>query len=241
MMRFVDIAVRWLFVLCLPVMIFTASIAWAVNSQWFYEYGFEKYGVSQTTGLASSELHKAASGLISYFNSGEEFINLTVIKDGKPFALFNEREIIHLKDFKGLIQLDYRVLLGTGIFVLVYAVTELFFRKKERRRLARAVITGGGVTLGLILFLGLWALVDFDGFFLQLHLISFANNFWLLDPTKDYLIMLFPEGFWYDVTMFCVLLMVGMAVVLSGAAGGYLLASRRKARLMNSSTAPEER
>ena len=233
MMRFLDIITRWLFILCLPALIFTASIAWAVNSQWFYEYGFEKYGVSQTTGLSSSELEKVASGLISYFNSDDEFIDLTVIKDDKPFTLFNEREIVHLRDFKGLIRLDYRVLLATGIYVLAYAGTSLFFRRKEYRRLAWAVVGGSGITLGFILFLGLWAIVDFDGFFLQLHLISFANDFWLLDPAKDYLIMLVPQGFWYDVTMFCVLLMVGLASILIAVAGGYLLVRRRKAKLMN--------
>ena len=31
-------------------------------------------------------------------------------KDGKPFELFNQQEVIHLEDVKGLIWLDYRVL-----------------------------------------------------------------------------------------------------------------------------------
>jgi integral membrane protein (TIGR01906 family) len=74
-------------------------------------------------------------------------------------------------------------------------------------------------------------MLDFDRFFLQFHLISFANDLWQLDPTKDYLIMLFPQGFWYDATLFCALGTVVMAVVLAGMAGGYLLLIRRKAML----------
>ena len=69
----------------------SASIGWAVNSLWLYKYGFEKYNVSRTTDLAEAELEKAATGLISYFNSGEEYISLTVIKDGKSFELFPSR------------------------------------------------------------------------------------------------------------------------------------------------------
>ena len=133
-MRTLNVIAKWLFMPCLPVLLLSASIAWAVNSQWLYEYGFRKYDVSQTTGLAQPELEKAASGLIGYFNSGEEYISLSVIKDGKPFELFNHREVIHLKDVKGLIWLDYWVLLGTLIYVLAYLGLYLFWQKGRYRQ-----------------------------------------------------------------------------------------------------------
>ncbi len=222
-MKVAGIAAKWLFVLCLPVVLLTASIGGAVNSLWLYRYGFEKYGVSQTTGIADTELEKAAAGLISYFNSDEEFISITVVKDGKPFVLFNQREVAHFKDVKGLIRLDYTVLLWTLVYSLVYTLTALFWRKRMYwRRLARGVIGGSSITLGLMLALVLGTLLGFDQLFLQFHLLSFANDFWLLDPTTDYLIMLFPRGFWYDV-----FLLVGSAtalgaVVLGGVAAWYL-------------------
>ncbi len=212
---------KWLFIICLPLVLLTASIAWAVNSSWLYEYGFEKYGISQKTGLAQPELDKAANGLIQYFNSDEQNINLTAVKDGRSFELFNQREVAHLYDVKGLIRLDYRVLLGTLIYVLGFAGISLFWRR-NRRQLARSVIAGSGLSLILVLALGLGTLFNFDRLFLQFHLISFANELWQLDPTKDYLIMLFPGGFWYDVTMFCVMAIVTGTVVLGGVSGWYL-------------------
>ena len=223
------ITVRWLFILCLPALLLTASIAFTVNSQWLYEYGFDKYNVGQTTGLSDSELERTASGIIDYFNSNEDFIDLTVIKEGQRLTLFNQQEVAHLKDVKGLIWLDYRVLMGTGAYILVYIVVSLCWLTKEGlRQLAKAVIGGSGLTIGLILLLGLLALLDFDKFFLQFHLISFANDLWQLDPAKDYLIMLFPRGFWYDATLFCAGLTVVPAVILAGVAGGYLLITRRR-------------
>ena len=105
-MKILGIAAKWVFILCLPVLLLTASIAWATNSLWLYEYGFEKYDISRATSLAQPELINAAAGLISYFNSGEEDIDLVVVKDGKSFELFNEREVVHLRDVKGLIQRD---------------------------------------------------------------------------------------------------------------------------------------
>lgn len=227
--KILGIIARWLFILCLPLMLLTAVIGIAVNSHWLYQYGFDKYDISQTTGIDNTELEKAADGLIDYFNSNEELIDLTVIKDGQPFTLFSQKEIAHLKDVKGLIWLDYRVLLATGGYVLLYAVVSLCWLKEEcRRKLAKAAVIGSGAAIGLILALGLAALVDFDGFFLQFHLISFANDLWLLDPARDYLIMLFPQGFWYDATIFVALATAGLAVITGGLGGGYLLYRRRQ-------------
>ena len=195
----------------------TASISGAVNSLWLYKYGFEKYGISQTTGLADSELEKAAAGLISYFNSDEETISLTVVKDSKPFELFNERETGHLRDVKELFRLNYRVLTGTLFYALGY-IGVYFFWRKDRRQLARGLIGGSGLTLGLMLVLGVGMLLNFDRLFWQFHLISFTNELWLLDPTKDYLIMLFPSGFWFDTALFCALATAGLAIILGGVA-----------------------
>ena len=229
-MRIIGIAARWLFMLCLPLLLLTASIAWAANSPWLYEYGFQKYGISQTTGLAEEELEKAATGLIGYFNSDEEYISLTVLKDGEPFKLFNQREVGHLKDVKGLIRLDYRVLLGTLIYALGCAGVSLLWRRQRYwRQLALGAIGGSGLTLALMLALGLGALLNFDQLFWRFHLISFTNELWQLDPAKDYLIMLFPQGFFYDAALFCALATVTGAIILGGVAGSYLLSIRKKA------------
>jgi len=228
-LRILGIGAKWLFILCLPILLLTASICWGVNSHWLYEYGFEEYDVSQKTGLAEVELEKAATGLISYFNSGEANISLTVIKDSKPFELFNQYEVIHLRDVKGLIRLDYWVLLGTLIYTLGYAGASLFWRRKRYwRRLGWGVVSGSGITLALMLAIGLGILLNFDQLFYQFHLLSFTNEFWQLDPTKDYLIMLFPGDFWYDAAIFCAGITVGMAIILGGVAGGYLWATRRR-------------
>lgn len=229
-MRILGIAGKWLFMLCLAILLLTASIGGAANSLWLYKYGFGKYDISQTSGLAEVELEKAATGLISYFNSDEEYISLTVVKDGEPFELFNQREVAHLRDVKGLIWLDYWVLLGALIYTLVYAGVSLFWRRRRYwRRLAWGAVGGSGITLFLMLALGLGTLLNFDQLFLQFHLISFTNELWQLDPAKDYLIMLFPQGFWYDATVFCAVITAVGAVVLGGVSGGYLLFTRRRA------------
>jgi len=228
-LKSLGITAKWVFILCLPILLLTASIGWAVNSFWLYKSGFDKYYVSLTTGLEESELEKAAGGLIGYLNSDEEYISLTVIKDGKPFELFNEREAVHLKDVKKLIRLDYRVLLGTLVYALAYAGVCLFWQRKEHwRRLAWGVVGGSSLTLIVMLALGIGALLDFDRLFIQFHLLSFTNEFWMLDPATDYLIMLFPADFWYDTAILCAGITAGLAKVLGGVSGGWLVFNRGK-------------
>ena len=224
-MRAAIIAAKCLFIICLPVLLLTASVSLAVNSQWLYEYGFDEYGVSRTTGLDRAELSKAAAGLIDYFNSGKETISITVEKDGAPFELFNEREVAHLRDVKGLFRLVYRVLLGSLVYALAYLGLSLFWWR-DRRWLAGGLVGGGGLTIVLMLALGIGTLLDFNNLFLQFHIISFANDLWMLDPTRDYLIRLFPRGFWFDAALFCVLVSI-IGAVISGGVGVWYLVSRR--------------
>jgi len=233
-LKALNFAAKWLFSLCLPILLLTVSIGVAVNSHRLYKYGFEKYDIIQTTGIAEAELEKAATGLISYFNSGEEDISLTVIKDGEPFELFNQREVAHLRDVKGLIRLDYWVLLGTLIYALSYAGVSLFWQRgRYWRRLGWGVMSGSGITLALMLALGLGILLNFDQLFWQFHLFSFTNELWQLDPARDYLIMLFPGGFWYNAALFCAGITAGLAIILGGVAGGYLRASRANRTLQS--------
>ncbi len=230
-MRNLDTVARVIFIAALPALLISAAIAFEFNSLWLYKDGFEKYNVSQTTGLAEAELEKAATGLIGYFNSDEEYISITLVKDGQPFELFNQREVLHLKDVKQLVRLDYRLLLGTAIYVGAYAGVCLWRRKKSRHRLARAVIIGSGIALGMIVVMGVGSTIQgFDQLFTQLHFLAFTNELWMLDPSRDLLIMLFPEGFWYDTAMLFGQIVAGVAGTLLGVAGIYLWRVRRRAK-----------
>jgi len=219
---------RVIFILALPALLISAAIAFEFNSLWLYKDGFEKYNVSQTTGLAEVELEKAAAGLISYFNSDEEYISLTVIRDNQPFEIFNQREVAHLKDVKQLVRLDYRLLLGTAIYIGAYAGVFLWRRRKLRQQLARAAIIGSSIALGMIIVMGVGSVVlDFGQMFTRFHFLAFTNELWMLDPSRDFLIMLFPEGFWYDASVLFGMIVAGVAGTIIGVAGGYLWRMRR--------------
>jgi integral membrane protein (TIGR01906 family) len=226
--KVLGIIAQWLFILCLPFLLFTASLAWAVNSHWLYNYGFEKYSVVQTPELKEFPLEEIADELIDYFNSGEEYVSITVTIDGESFDLFTPEETIHFKDVKDLIWLDYWVLGGTLLYVLAYAAVSLFWRRKRYwRKLVWTVFGGACLTLVFMLLLGIGTLLGFDALFYNFHLLFFSNELW---SAEGYMLLLFTEEFFYDAALFCALGSGGLALILGGASGGWLLFTRKKAR-----------
>jgi len=228
-MKIMGIIAKWLFILCLPFLLLTASLGWAVNSHWLYNYGFEKYSVVQTPELAEFDLEAIADELIDYFNSGEDYVSITVTSDGEPFELFTPEETIHFKDVKGLIRLDYWVLGGTLLYVLAYAAVCLFWRwKRYWRQLAWAVFGGACLTLAFMLALGVGTLLGFDQLFWQFHLLFFSNEFW---SAEGYMLLLFTGEFFYDAALFCALGSGGLALIIGGLSGGWLIFTRKRAKV----------
>ena len=147
-------------------------------------------------------------------------------QDGKTIPLFNTEEIIHFKDVKNLFRFDYDVLLGTFLYCLAFSLVSLFWQNGTgRKKLARDTIIGSAVTLGLMLLMGIGALLNFDTLFYDFHLIAFSNQFWSVEGN---MLLLFPDGFWYDAAIYSVITIALMAVILGGVSWAYLTCRRRK-------------
>lgn len=212
-----------LFVICTPLLLISLNLGFMVNTNQLYEYGFDKYDIPEVTGIDSDELARAADHLIDYFNGSEDSPQIRVAKNAEEINLFSQREIDHLKDVKGIIQLFYLILWITLGYVVIYLAVGFIIRKRDfLRPLMKRLFQGGILTITLFAFVGIWALIDFDSLFLRFHLTSFQNDLWQLDPSQDYLIMMFPEGFFSDAALLLVGDTVLEAMILIGASWLYL-------------------
>jgi integral membrane protein (TIGR01906 family) len=211
-------AAQWVFIVCLPVMLLAAVIGFLANSLWLYEYGAHKYGVGQSLAeaglkLTDAELSGIYAGLISYYNSDEERVNVTVTQDEKIVSVFTPEEVLHFKDVKGLIRLDYKILLGALVYFLVYIGLNLFLWR-DRRRLGWGLLRGGIFTLAVLLILVvLDRLFGFDELFLQFHFMFFNNLFW---STQGNMLLLFPENFFIDAATIGAGIIAGLAIIIGG-------------------------
>ena len=217
------------FIVAVPVFLISTNLRYVVNAESRYRDGFETYQIPAVTGITLDQLMVGARGLIAYFNSDQEFVDVTVQRDGRPFALFNPREILHLKDVKALIQLMFRLNLATGVYGAFYVLwLGVWYRNRFGRPLAWALLGGGALTIALLLAVAVAATSDFDSLFLQFHFLSFRNDLWQLDPRTDFLIAMYPEGFFYDATVFLALASALEAGAIGALSAAYLVLGRRR-------------
>lgn len=230
-MRYITKIASLLFILSIPLILFTFNLALTVNLPPIYYYEFSKYNVGNYTvgdftNLDSSELKQIAGGIPYYFNSGgdEEPIGLKV--RGKE--LFNEKEKVHMVDVKKLVRLDYKILLLLSLYAAAFTLSKGFtFSRGIWRNYFKILLWGSCVTLGLILAMGLMLIFNFQGFFLAFHLLSFTNMFWILDYSTDNLINLFPSGFFFDASLYLTMATAFEAVLMAAISAKYLLKTRK--------------
>ena len=221
--------VLWtLFIVVVPLFLVTSSISWAFNSPGLYNDGFEKYSISRISGITDADLRQVGADIRHYINSGDEPLVVTTRIFGEKRDLFNNREISHMKDVKQLVRGVYVLALVSAVYLAAMTVVGFSLQKVWFvSALAKRLTWGGGLTLILIVVFGIAALAGFDSVFLKFHQLSFANDLWQLDPRTDYLLIIFPQGFWFDATMVVLALTVAGAVALAVASGGYLLWRRQ--------------
>ena len=129
-------------------------------------------------------------------------LSVSVPIRGVKRELFNEREVAHMRDVKGLVKGVYLTAMVSALFVLgVAGAGFALYSRPFSASLARLVLWGSGITIGFVLVVGLLSLLGFDQLFLVFHQLSFSNNLWQLDPYQDYLIVMFPQGFWFDTSV----------------------------------------
>lgn len=201
-LRIVRGFIFWLLVLCMPLLFLTSALRWAVSEIKLYEYGFNKYEIELSTGISSPELKSIAMQLIDYFNSRTDSAQVVVGMGERKAVLFSEKELIHLRDVRDLVRLNNMVQMSTLITVVICILVLVLLSRQRRLILVKAVLLGSGLTLGLMITLALWCWLGFDQLFYLFHVASFRNDYWMLNPAEDYLIRLFPEGFFYDAALF---------------------------------------
>jgi integral membrane protein (TIGR01906 family) len=220
-----------LFIIAIPLALIGTNVRYIANEQRVYEYAIDQYNTPATTGIARGDLVRASTELRAYFNNNAEFINTTVTQGGREVALFNERETLHLKDVKSLFHLTFALQEVALVYVMAYVVgVFVWARERPLRTLAFHTLGGGLLTIAIIGALGGLAISGFDQTFERFHMIAFSNNLWQLDPRTDHLVQMFPEGFWFDVTMFVGLLTLGEAAILTLGSTIHLTVTRGAAR-----------
>ena len=138
---------------------------------------------------------------------------------GRP--LFDESERAHLADVRQVFRAVNIVWTVAGLIVVA-----LLLRARLRGYFMRMVRDGALWSAGGMLVMGVVAAVALEPAFLAFHYVFFPQGNFLFDPATSNLLRLYPESYWYGVT-----LRVGAAsvAVALGVAGAAHLALRSRA------------
>ena len=203
------LALGVIFATCLPIFLITINVGYVTDSDWLYTFNWWRNGIPDRTGLPISELDSAADQIKDYFRNDADRLDVTVNTSRGVVDLFVEREILHMIDVKELMRLVAAVSVWTGAVLALCAGLGILVRRKKffaaMSSWLRWCALIWGIIVGIIMVA---ALIDFTWVFTQFHLLSFANDLWQLDPFRHYLLLLFPERFFLEATLFISVLTV---------------------------------
>lgn len=229
-------AYRWsvrigavLFVLGLPIALIGTNVRYLFGEQRLYSLAITRYDAAAVTGIPEDELLRATRELRAYITGPGDTLSIQVTDtSGRSGPLYTDREIQHMHDVKRLVQGIFRAQEVSLIIVLAYTTLRLLLERRAGLRAIATLIwlsTTGFLLAGLLF--GAVAAINFDWLFTRFHLISFSNDLWLLDPTRDRLIQMFPFEFWVTATTLLIALTLAETALLAVLARLYLWRSAR--------------
>ena len=204
----------WVAAVALGLLLVTTTVRCAAESLPLYEALFERHSVSKRTGITPEGLADVGREVQGYFaSSSDEPLDVTVRVHGVPRTLFNENEVSHMADVKALFLRVYRVQWMSAALLGVLALAAAWRLRREASLVVASWLRrGSALTAAAILALGLLSVVAFRQVFTVFHYIGFPQGNWMFDPRTEYLVQVFPFGFWRDIT-----LLIGVAILLEAA------------------------
>ena len=206
--------VAWVAAVALGLLLVTTTVRCAAESLTLYEALFERHSVSERTGITPEGLTHVGREVQAFFaSSSDDPLDVTVRINGVPRTLFNENEVSHMADVKALFLRVYRVQWMAAVLLAVLTVLAAWRLRREAYVVTASWLRRcAALTAGIILVLGLLSVVAFRQVFTVFHYIGFPQGNWVFDPRTEYLVQVFPFGFWRDIT-----LLIGAFILLGTA------------------------
>jgi len=163
------------------LLVFLLSFFFVFNDEAFYDIEL------RTNQVELDEMHEMKDNVLFYLRSGGDISE----------EYFNEKEIIHLADVRNLIIIAKALYIG---LLFLFFLTLIFILMDDALRLLTLQKIFVGTGLGILVFSIISFLLKskFHFFFIIFHKVLFRNDYWMLNPATDNLIILFPQQFFID-------------------------------------------
>jgi len=198
MTAFLHRVLQYLQIILIPLFILGGSVR-LITTERFLEFEYTRsnfppdpfgFSPSQRLNLAAKNLDFVRDGLSITSLSQQEL-------DGLP--VYNPRELAHMQDVQDVYQAVWGIWKLSFAMLVVIGIIQ-WATNRNLITFADSLHTGGLLTGGLVVGIGLIASVGWQLWFELFHRFFFQPGTWLFDYS-DTLIRLFPTQFWFDITM----------------------------------------
>lgn len=219
----------------------------------FFVRECEKFDCLKDVGIEKADLEYVTVEMFDYLKGRRESLSdiYTTINGEPDTAYFNEKECRHMADCQKLFIGGMKIRTSCiyvciAMILILFAINYAQIRKnaeKAAERLAEAakdtlsnlahgMIAGTIEFFAVLAVLGLLVAGNFEKYFTMFHLIFFDNDDWILDPTKDRLLMIMPEGFFMDCVKYIAIIFAVMLIILLAASVVYIKYEKKQKRDM---------
>ena len=186
-------------------------------SDWVYEYNWTRNQISQNTGIKIDQLNQVSDQIKDYFRDDQEKLEVLLQQPGKEvFNLFNQKEIDHMVDVKNLIRTTI-LFERVGLTLLIIFFVFYLFREgyiSFYENLKRIILVSFLIWSILLFLIVFGMIVDFNYTFTLFHKIMFTNDLWILDPNSDFLIMIYPQRFFLEISAAIIILFILINIII---------------------------
>lgn len=184
--------------LCIYSVLF-ASIQLNAFSINFYKQQDEKLNISESMDVSSEDYIKSMDVLLDYLQGKRDNIDVEVTYKGGEISMFNEKEYTHMIDVQNLyknagIVAGCSAVMGVILFLIIFFDNKSEFLEIFTTSYLRMMM----ISLVFLLFIVMYAVVDFGDFWTRFHHVFFSNDLWLLDARTDFMIRMLPQELFFS-------------------------------------------
>lgn len=164
----------------------------------FYEKEYAKYNVLEDVHMEMDDLLDVTHEMMAFLRGNREDLHVPTVVDGQAREFFNEREIAHMEDVRGLFLAAIALRRGCLVLIAACILLLVLLRADTRRVLPKMICIGTVTFFAVLAVLAGIISTNFNKYFVIFHEIFFNNDLWMLDPRTDLLINIVPEPFFVD-------------------------------------------
>ena len=168
--------------------------------------------IAEYIGISNDELDELTSFTLNYLNDSNASLNKQMFINGELREVFTDDEKAHMVDVQKLniasIYLGFITLIvfiSTFLFICFNKLINQFY--KVNKNVFKLFVV-------FISILIIWIVIDFNSFWNFFHHVFFAgNDLWILDLSKDILIMIVPPEFFFHLVSTIVISFIVVLII----------------------------